>query len=597
MLSRTLLFLLLSFQFKFLMAQSAMINVSSRRTVDLNGDWSVIIDPTASGDYRQVWMEKKPTAKTDFIEYSFEGGPTLRVPGDFNTQRPELLYMEGLVWYKKTFDHKKIAGERLFIHFGAVNYIADVYLNTHHLGKHEGGFTPFQFELTDLVADGTNTIIVRVDSRRYKDGLPGPGYDWLNYGGITRDVHLIRTRDTFIEDYLVQLGKHDPSEVQGWIQLNGHTLSQKVTIRIPELKVRYRTTTDNTGRAEIKFKAKFQRWSPDNPKLYDVFIDSETDTISDKIGFRNIEVSKDKILLNGQSLFLKGVNIHEEKPFYGGGRAYSDSDANTLLGWAKDVGCNFVRLAHYPHNERIIRRAEEMGLMVWDELPVYQHIEFQAPAMPGKMELMMKEMIRRDRNRCAVIVWGLANETYDFTPSRTTALIDLSQKCHRLDSTRLITSVMNNQSYRDNVLTVWDTLYKHFDVIAVNEYLGWYLPWQGEPAHTKWQLPYNKPLIISEFGGEAKFGNKNGIADEARYWSEEYQEKIYREQIQLFQVTPNLAGTCAWLLVDYRSPGRMHPTYQNGYNRKGLLSEYGERKKAWYILRDYYNSLQPTYRK
>jgi beta-glucuronidase len=591
MLSR-ICFLILFFHFNLLMGQSAMINVSSRKCIDLNGEWSVIIDPTATGDYRQVWMEKQPVQKTDFVEYAFEGGPTLHVPGDYNTQKPELLYMEGIVWYKKTFDHKKNDGERVFIHFGAVNYLADVYLNSHHLGKHEGGFTPFQFELTNQLREGSNTIIVRVDSRRYKDSLPGLGYDWFNYGGITREVHLIKTRDTFIDDYFVQLGKRSASEVDGWIQLNGNTLSQKVNIRIPELKVNYRTTTSADGRAEIKFKAKFQRWSPENPKIYNVMIATETDTISDQIGFRNIEVSGNRILLNGQPVFLKGVNIHEEKP-YKGGRAYSEQDADTLLNWAKALGCNFVRLAHYPHNEHMVKLAEKMGLMVWDELPVYQHIEFQAPGMSEKMELMMKEMIRRDRNRCAVILWGLANETYDFTPNRTNSLIELSRKCHQLDSSRLITSVMNNQSYRENVLNVWDTLYKYFDVISVNEYLGWYLPWQGKPHDTKWKLVYDKPLIISEFGAEAKFGNRNGNTDEARYWSEEYQEKIYQDQVEMFRAAPNLAGTCAWLLADYRSPGRMHPVFQNGYNRKGLLSEHGEKKKAWFVLRSYYDSIRP----
>jgi beta-glucuronidase len=152
---------------------------------------------------------------------------------------------------------------------------------------------------------------------------------------------------------------------------------------------------------------------------------------------------------------------------------------------------------------------------------------------------------------------------------------------------------MNNQSYRENVLNVWDTLYKYFDVISVNEYLGWYLPWQGKPHDTKWKLVYDKPLIISEFGAEAKFGNRNGNTDEARYWSEEYQEKIYQDQVEMFRAAPNLAGTCAWLLADYRSPGRMHPVFQNGYNRKGLLSEHGEKKKAWFVLRSYYDSIRP----
>jgi beta-glucuronidase len=254
------------------------------------------------------------------------------------------------------------------------------------------------------------------------------------------------------------------------------------------------------------------------------------------------------------------------------------------------LGCNLVRLAHYPHNEHMVRLAEKMGLMVWDEIPVYQHIEFAAPGVPQKMERVMNEMIRRDRNRCGVVIWSLSNETFSSTPDRDKQLLELSQKCRLVDSTRLITSVINDQSYEQNTLHLWDTLYRYFDVIAVNEYLGWYVPWQGKPSETRWKLDFHKPMIISEFGGEAKYGSNFGPKDEASSWSEEYQEQIYKDQITLFGNTPNLAGVCAWLLIDYRSPVRMHPVYQQGYNRKGLLSEKGEKKKAWYVLKDYYNS-------
>ena len=204
--SAALLTLILAtfFNVYVLHAQSAMTNVYGRKTTNLNGEWKAIIDPTGIGDWRQVWTEKKPEKKTDFIEYSFDGGPVLQVPGDFNTQMPELAYMEGTVWYKKTFTCKKKDGTRLFIHFGAVNYIADVYLNGKHIGTHEGGFTPFQFEITNNAIEGENSLIVKANSQRKKDGLPGTGYDWFNYGGITRDVNLVETNASFIGDYFIQ---------------------------------------------------------------------------------------------------------------------------------------------------------------------------------------------------------------------------------------------------------------------------------------------------------------------------------------------------------------------------------------------------------
>ena len=580
--------------FNSVYAQSAMINVSARHCTNLNGKWQVIIDPAGAGDWRQVWKEKKPEKKTDFFEYSFEGGPVFNVPGDFNSQMTELKYFEGTVWYKKSFDYNPDKNKRLFLHFGAVNYLADVYLNGNLLGKHEGGFTPFQFEITNSVHYGENTIVVRVNNQRLKDGIPGLGFDWFNYGGITRDVNLVETDNSFISDYFIQLKKHSFNEVQGWVKLNGAHSRQNVEIKIPELKIVYKSKSDDTGLAEVKFSSGFDLWSPENPRLYKIIIQCETDTIVDNIGFRSIEAKGSKILLNGKPVFLKGINIHEENPFRVA-RAFSESDASILLTWAKELGCNMVRLAHYPHNEYMIRLAEKMGIMVWDEIPVYQQVEFSTPGVSDKMDLMMREMVNRDKNRCGVIVWSLSNETSP-SPSRDRALVNLSDKCRLLDSTRLITSVINDQHYNNNAINVWDTLYRHFDIISLNEYLGWYVPWQGRPEDVKWNFVCkDKPIVISEFGGEALYGNNKGPKDEAASWSEEYQEQIFKDQVEMLKAIPDLCGTFPWLLVDYRSPGRMHPVYQNGWNRKGLLSDHGDKKKAWYILKAYYESTKNNY--
>lgn len=572
-------------------SQFAMQNISGRKCTSLNGTWTAIPDPIDAGNWRQIWKERKPEKKSDFFEYSFEGAPVLNVPGDFNTQMPELKFYEGTVWYKTTFKHTPAAGKRKFLHFSAVNYMADVYLNGELLGKHEGGFTPFQFEITKPVKEGSNTIIVRVNNQRPVDGIPGTGFDWLNYGGITREVNLVETNSSFIEDYFIQLKKNSQTEVLGWIALNGDNLSQNINIRIPELGVNYKTKSTSDGRAELKFSSEFSLWSPENPKLYKVIIQSETDTVIDEIGFRNIEVRGPEIFLNGEKIFIKGVNIHEENPLKPA-KAWSEEDARLLLSWAKELGCNLVRLAHYPHSEIMVKMAEKMGLMVWDEIPVYQHISFSSPGVPAKIEYMMHEMIRRDRNRCGVVIWSLSNETFHFTPGRDSTLIDLTVKCRQIDSTRLITNVFCNQRYEKNIVNVWDPVNSYLDIVCVNEYLGWYQPWYGDPKVAAWKLGFmDKPLIISEFGGEAKFGSNFGPKDEANSWREEFQEQIYKDQVQMFKTTPNLCGVIPWLLVDYRSPGRMHPVYQNGWNRKGLYSESGEKKKAWYVMNNYFESI------
>ena len=591
LLDRNILCLLVAFwSAVFVNGQTAMTNIQGRDIKSLNGVWKVIVDLGGVADQAKVWQDKKPQKKGDFIEYSFDDGPVMHVPGSFNSQQCELTYFEGSVWYKKEFDYTVVPGKRAFVHFGAVNYLTDVYLNGEKLGSHEGGFTPFQFEITGKVHDGKNSLIVRANNQKSENGIPALGYDWFNYGGITRDVNLVGTNSTYIRDYHIQLRKHSNSEVYGWVQLDGSQLEQPVVIKIPELGINYTTASNKDGLAEVRFSAPFELWSPENPKLYKIIVECRTDTVQDEIGFRNIEVLGDKVYLNGNPIFLRGVNIHEENPCKST-RANSGEDASLLLNWAKELGCNLVRLAHYPHNEHMIKLAEEMGLMVWSEIPVYsKKFNFSGVDMPGKMALMMREMVQRDRNRCNVVVWSLSNETGS-APLRDSLLVDLTQKCRAMDSTRLITHVTNNQKYRDNTFTVWDTLYNYSDIISLNEYAGWYGGWSGTPKDTKWKLEIaDKPIFISEFGGGA-LKNDSRPVDEHAFWSEELQEKIYIDQIEMFGTIPGLCGVCPWILVDYRSPTRMQPVYQKGYNRKGLISEKGEKKKAWYVMKQYYENI------
>jgi beta-glucuronidase len=570
-----------------LSSQTVLTNLAGRNTLSLNGKWNYIIDPLDAGSesWIALWKDKKPTGKTDFYEYSFDQSPVMNVPGDFNSQLPELKYYEGTVWYKKVITYEKKANRKLFLCFGGVNYKARVFLNGEKIGEHEGGFTPFQFDITNSIKNGENSILVYVNNLRVKDGIPSLSYDWRNYGGITRDVTLVETPESYIDDYFIQLKKGSKTDVTGWVKLGGNQLKQNVRVVIPEAKINYTTATNDSGFVAVNFPAKLQLWKPENPKLYKVQILGETDTITENIGFRTIEVKGTEILLNGESIFLKGVNIHEEIP-QREGRAHSEADARVLLGWAKDLGCNFVRLAHYPHNENMVRMAEQMGLMVWSEIPVFQGISFGNPKTNDKIISMVDEMIGRDKNRCGVILWSIANETSS-NKERNRALTGAIEECRKLDPARLVTAAMNNVKYGKSTVTISDTLFHSLDVIGVNEYLGWYNQWTVKPEEMVWKSSFNKPLIMSEFGGEAMYGN-HGSADVASSWSEEFQEQLYIDQIAMFKNIPFLRGTCAWILADFKSPKRMHQAYQNGWNRKGLVSDQGYKKKAWYVLARYY---------
>jgi beta-glucuronidase len=286
---------------------------------------------------------------------------------------------------------------------------------------------------------------------------------------------------------------------------------------LTSLNGNWQVILDPTGIGDWK-----QVWQERQPQ-------SKTDTVVDNIGFRSIEVQGNQVLLNRKPVLLKAVNIHEENP-YRKARAFSTEDARLLLNAAKELGCNLVRLAHYPHSENMVKEAERLGLMVWDELPVYQHIQFSDSFIPKKLDTMLQEIVRRDKNRCGVIIWSLSNETYPGTPNRNDVLVELTQKCRALDSTRLVLHVMNTQGYQNNTFNVWDPLYRYSDIVAINEYIGWYNPWQGKPSEVKWQFVCpDKPVFISEVGGEALYGTKNVPTDEAAYWSVEYQEKIYND--------------------------------------------------------------------
>jgi beta-glucuronidase len=584
-------FLLFIILFQFGYAQTSMINVYGRNSELLNGKWETIIDPFDAGiGWRAVYKDAKPTGKNDFVEYSFIEENTLNVPGDYNSQLPELTYYESSVWYKKMFSHVPNKNERLFIHFGAVNYIADVYFNGKKLGRHEGGFTPFQFEITDLVKESGNSLIVRVNNSRVKNGIPGFGFDWFNYGGITRDVHLIKTKKVFIEDYKIQLDPDDKDHIIGYAKLNSELAGQKISIKIPELKIDEKITTDDKGSAAISLKRKIQLWAPEQPKLYNASFSVENDSISDRIGFRTIKVNGTQILLNGKPVFLRGVNIHEEIP-QRKARAYSDADAQVLINWAKELGCNFVRLVHYPHNEYTIKQAEEKGLMVWEEIPVYQGIDFADSTVKNKAELTLREVIKRDKNRCNVILWSIANET---SPSkeRDKTLVALAKEVKLLDPTRLVTAAFNNVSYHDYKMELKDSVMKYVDVIGINEYMGWYTDWPKDPEKVEWISGFNKPMIMSEFGGESVYNNKIDTAVKASAWSEDYVVNIYNNQIKMFKNISFLQGVCPWVLADFRSPVRMQSTYQKGWNRKGLLSDHGDKKKSWYTMKAYYDQLK-----
>ncbi len=565
-------------------------NVLARKAVSLNGHWNYLVDVQEEGyyDYRMnptpwgFFRNAKPQKPEDLIEYDFDKAPVMQVPGDWNTQDERLFFYEGTVWLKRSFRWQPHADHRTLLYFGAVNYEAYVYVNGSLAGHHVGGFTPFNFDVTDLLHPGENFVIVKVDNKRRAENVPTQIFDWWNYGGITRDVLLVDVPPVYVENYSLQLLSLEGRRVGFSVKLNKAEAGHKLTLRIPELKIQKNLTTGIDGTATIYMKAKPQLWSPENPKLYKVEIQSSEETLTDEIGFRLIETRGKQLLLNGKPIFLRGVSIHEEKP-YGGGRANSTADAHTLLSWAKELGCNFVRLAHYPHNEYAVREAERMGILVWSEIPVYWTIAWSNPDTYANAQQQLTDMIRRDQNRANVIIWSIANET-PHSPERDLFLSRLAKHARSLDSLRLISMAMEVTSASNYKNRLQDNMNQYVDVISFNQYIGWYRDVNDAPK-MQWEIPYDKPVIISEFGGGAKYG-LHGPKNQR--WTEEFQENLYRENLAMLDKIDGLAGTSPWILKDFRSPRRVLNGIQDYYNRKGLYSDQGEKKLAFYVLKQWY---------
>lgn len=571
-------------------------NLAARNVTSLDGRWQTIIDPYETGyyDYRLnprkdgYFLNAKPQNPAALIEYDFDSSPELNVPGDWNSQDEQYLFYEGTLWYKKSFDYqKKSAQNRVFVHFGAANYLADVYLNGQKLGRHVGGFTPFNFEITQKLREKGNFLVVRVDNKRQRNAVPTVNTDWWNYGGLTRSVNLVELPETFIEDYFLQLKKGTTDEISGWVKLNGAQRgAQTVTVEIPETRLKQTVTTDAEGFAPVSFKARLELWSPQNPRLYQVAISTNGNSVSERIGFRSLETKGADILLNGKPVFLRGISIHEESPLRRG-RAFSESDARLLLNWAKELGCNFVRLAHYPHSEQMTRVADEMGIMVWSEIPVYWTIQWENAETFANAANQLEENITRDKNRASVILWSVANET-PVSDARNKFLRGLIDRARRLDATRLLTAA-NERHYADATTQIIDDpLGEDLDVLGCNEYVGWYDGAPEKADNLNWKVTLNKPLIISEFGADAKYGLRG---DKAARWTEEYQRSVYEHQIAMLKKIPSLRGMSPWILTDFRSPRRPLPNVQDFYNRKGLISSEGERKQAFFVLQNFYREL------
>ncbi len=570
-----------------------LLHLPSRSKMSLEGEWRYILDPfdaAKRGDNarRTFWKNFRPPETGPLVEYDWSQSPVIDLPRDWNSHAPELQWYDGPVYFRRTFNVTLVPGMRRFLAFEGVNYHATVWLNAEKLGEHEGGFTPFAFDVSDRLKAGENAVVVCADSRHHPEAVPSDYTDWQNYGGITRAVWLVDEAATRIDDWFVRL---EGDNVVVDVALVGpDAANAPVRVELGKLRLRGRTGAD--GKVRLSVRNRLALWSPENPVLHSFYVESGGVSAGEKIGLRTIATRGRELLFNGKPVFLRGISLHEEPIGPVGTRRMREADARRLLGEAKALGCNFVRLAHYPHSEIMLRVADELGLIVWAEVPVYwEQIRYESAHTLGLARSMLRDMILRDRNRCSIGLWSVANETPQ-EAARTRFLRTLIADARTLDPTRLITAALNKNvdvggaKEGESRFAVTDELGRDLDVLAINQYEAWYSKRTPDQIdQVSFTTPYDKPLMFSEFGADALARHRG---PRENLWTEDYQAWLYEENFKLIDRTEGCVGLSPWVLKDFRSPRRWHGRFQQFWNRKGLISETGVRKAAFASLAAYY---------
>ncbi|MBR3538497.1 MAG: glycoside hydrolase family 2 [Eubacterium sp.] len=562
---------------------TSMIYDRFRKKESLNGEWHYAVDPYDTC-IRQRWFEElryDEEGNTLPLDYSFDEWELMELPCCWNLKDRMYLLYEGSMIFTRKFSYScEDPEERVILKIGAANYLCRVFLNKKFVGMHLGGSTPCYLDITDYLQK-ENRILLQVDNTRRATQIPAMNTDWYNYGGVYRDIDIFRVPKDHIRDFRIVLEPGSEFHKLRASVTMSEDYSGPARLEIPELDIALDINVE-LGHGELLFDASPTLWSPEDPKLYDVTLACDGDRILDKVGFREIQVRGMDIVLNGKPLFLRGISAHEESIH--GGKLLTDEERMENIRIAKQLNCNFMRIAHYPHSERMAQLADELGLLLWEEVPVYWDIRFDLEESYADAENQLTELIRRDYNRASVIIWSVGNENPD-TDDRFRFMSRLVNHAHSLDTTRPVSAacLVNFEKNR-----IEDRLEESLDIIGVNEYIGWYTAdWNKLPDFFENSHPA-KPVIITEFGADARPHLRDTVTDKG---TEDCQAYVYRKQTEQIRKIPYIKGMTPWILYDFRCPRRTS-VLQKYYNTKGLLS--ADKKyinPAFYVLQKFYQEL------
>lgn len=566
------------------------------RTLDLGGMWDFRYDPTDAGESAH-WQENAAAT----------GWSRIQVPGSYDQALRNNVLYQGKAWHRTNFNIELKPGERALLRFDGVAIRAKVWVNGSLVGEHLFPYTGFEFDVTPLVKPGSNRLTVMADNQLLQDAIPDlKCTGWWNYGGINRGVRL----EIVPEAYAAGLRGTARMTSNGWdFQVNATLINKATAPANAQIQMNLIDSGGNAvwshtegkrlaaGETPIQVAGtpgRFAAWSPESPSLYRLKIavragESRFETEA-PMGFRQIEVKGTQILLNGKPVFFKGVNYHEMYP--GAGMTLSGEQVRKDLADIKALGANFVRLTHYSHAEQVYELADEMGLMLWSEIPAWQ----TRPETLGSDEVwntygapQLREMIAQRRAHPSVVVWSVGNEfPSDKEPvrqyvARSTALV------REIDPSRLVTFASDRRER--------DISFDAVDFIAINEYFGWYygaiqdLAGNLDTMHQKWP---GKPIVVSEFGAEGLLGWKNPApADRGMDYSEDHQMKLVDTHLG-YMLDPGrksyMAGSLVWVYADFPNPSAFqrsssHPPSAAYMNCKGLVTDDRRHKRVWDVVK------------
>ncbi len=541
--------------------------------LSLNGTWQFLTS-------NEIGLEQV------FYEEDYSKWDTIQVPGNWDT-RERYSEFVGQGYYQKEFElPKEWKNKQIRLKFDAVYETVKVWLNGSFLGEHVGGYTPFEFNITNKVDfSKSNTVIVMADNT-YKRGA------WWAWGGISRAVSLVANEDIRIaHQHMAAVPDFESNKVNFAItykiENNGvneavvNLNSEILGVHSGELSVRLKPNSETVS--SLKFEkplSDIQLWHFNAPNLYELKSKAmlngvEVDEVSDKFGIRKFEVRGAQFFLNNDPVRLNGVNRIHDHPIYGN----TEPDhlvLQDMLDIKHNLGCNFSRLMHAPLSENLLRICDSIGFLVVEEIPVWGDDDPQAYPNNPQTKLWLKEMIERDYNHPSVVAWSVGNELRDpnapwpektLTNRQYNYVNSMLDYIEELDTTRLKTYV-SLSTYRNG--TIENEPYDKLDFISINSYGN-----VVEHAKiTNKKFP-NKPIFISELGKSQIGPAPHATLDDELLTS-----------IMALKNLPYVSGVSLWSYNDYRS--NYEGTPQSGFREWGIVDERRNKKEAYVQLKESY---------